>query len=50
MKQELIKYLQAKQTTFTVGEIQQVINVITALEEPKEKEKKEDKKKDGKTT
>ena len=37
MKENLIKYLQEKQTTFTLGELNQIINVISKLEEPKEK-------------
>ena len=34
MKQELITFLKGRNTTFTVEEVNQVINIVSVLEEP----------------
>lgn len=38
MKEQLITFLKGRNTTFTVEEVNQVINIVSVLEEPSAKE------------
>jgi len=41
MKEQLIAFLKKKTTTFSVEEVNQIIQIVSTLEEPKEKPKEE---------